>query len=68
MTRESMIALISNNVAEKALCWWDGRSKRNRRAAVEGGALEKSEELGTMRRFYTQLGTRLRAKSFAVQH
>src|SRR5260221_780326 len=31
ITRESVIAPISSSVAEKAVCWCDGRKKRNRR-------------------------------------
>src|SRR5258708_6958923 len=31
ITRESVMAPISSNVAEKAVCWCDGRKKRNRR-------------------------------------
>ena len=31
ITRESVMAAISSSVAEKAVCWWDGRKKRSRR-------------------------------------
>src|SRR6202030_1080258 len=31
MTRESVMASISSSVAEKAVCWFDGRKKRSRR-------------------------------------
>src|SRR3981189_1930247 len=31
ITRESVMAAISSSVAEKAVCWWDGRKKRRRR-------------------------------------
>src|SRR4029077_10260370 len=31
MTRESMMADISSSVAEKALCWWEGRKRRRMR-------------------------------------
>src|ERR1700688_487017 len=31
MTRESVMAAISSSVAEKAVCWCDGRKKRRRR-------------------------------------
>src|SRR6266853_5289314 len=31
MTRESVMAAISSSVAEKAVCWCDGRKKRSRR-------------------------------------
>src|SRR6266436_6056255 len=31
ITRESVMAAISSSVAEKAVCWWDGRKKRKRR-------------------------------------
>jgi hypothetical protein len=31
ITRESAMADITSNVAEKAVCWCDGRKKRSRR-------------------------------------
>src|SRR6266403_83434 len=31
ITRESVMAAISSSVAEKAVCWCDGRKKRRRR-------------------------------------
>src|ERR1700693_3834418 len=31
ITRESVMAAISRSVAEKAVCWCDGRKKRSRR-------------------------------------
>ncbi len=31
MTRESVMVDISSSVAEKAVCWCDGRKKRRRR-------------------------------------
>src|SRR6266478_3255176 len=31
ITRESVIVVISSSVAENAVCWCDGRKKRNRR-------------------------------------
>src|SRR5580658_1074434 len=31
MTRESVMAVISSSVAEKAVCWCEGRKKRSRR-------------------------------------
>jgi len=31
ITRESVMVVINSSVAEKAVCWCDGRKKRNRR-------------------------------------
>jgi hypothetical protein len=47
-----MTITISNTVAEKALCWWEGRSSRRAR---ENGLEEfaKEEDSGTISRFYT---------------
>src|SRR5271157_4864096 len=50
ITRESVMAVISSSVAENAVCWCDGRKKRNRRIvcrlthlAVGGGVIAGAE-------------------------
>ena len=53
-----MTAVISRRVAEKALCWWEGRSQRSRRAnPATGRASGESAEFAIFTikgRFYTQ--------------
>ena len=41
MTRESITAVIRSTVAEKALCWCDGRRKRVRDMGVNDHCLWK---------------------------
>src|ERR1700690_3223096 len=50
-----MTAVISSSVAEKALCWCEGRSRRNRRANPRAGSASgESAEFAIKGRFYTQ--------------
>src|SRR6185295_1748180 len=55
MTLESMTAVISSSVAEKALCWCEGRKRRRIRAKPRTGrASGESAEFAIKGRFYTQ--------------
>src|ERR1700730_6833911 len=50
-----MTAVMSSSVAEKALCWCEGRNKRSRRAKPRHGcASGESAEFAIKGRFYTQ--------------
>src|ERR1700690_4677319 len=50
-----MTAVISSNVAEKALCWCEGRKRRIRRAKPRTGRISgESAEFAIKGRFYTQ--------------
>src|SRR6266478_2842166 len=50
-----MTAVISNRVAEKALCWWEGRNCRSSRVKPWAGRPSgESAEFAIQGRFYTQ--------------
>src|ERR1700679_2415843 len=64
ITRESVMAAISSKVAEKAVCWCEGRKKRNRRilrrlthSAVAGrviGGVESGRAIQLRRKWGTR--------------
>src|ERR1700691_3055244 len=51
ITRERLMAAISSNVAEKAVCWWDGRKKRSKRILrrLTHSAVDESADHGETR-------------------